>query len=213
MSEGNFIADTLESVLVGMAESLREAQEELNSIAPLDGFGRPAPQYRIPHLDFEVGFQLKSETRSSGGVRLFFAPVRNGESSKEVTSRITGRFVAVPPGEGMPVPQLAADITSAGNRRTVTLTATTSAGEVLTGADIELNLDREASVGLSKAAGVSSPRLSAVSLDRAVVQTDASGMAVAEVQLGGALQTAAVVVLVAELGFETLRLVIGKEID
>lgn len=213
MSEGNFIADTLESVLVGIAESLREAQEELNGIAPLDGFGRPAPQYRIPQLDFEVGFQLKSETRSSGGVRLIFAPVKSGEGSKEVTSRITGRFTAIPAGEGMPIPRLAADITSTGNRRTVTLTATTSAGEVLTGADIELNLDREASVGLSQAAGVSSPRLSAVSLDRAVVQTDASGIAVAEVQLGGSLQTAAVVVLVAELGFETLRLVIGKEID
>lgn len=213
MSEGKFIADTLESVLVGIAESLREAQEELNSIAPLDGYGRPAPQYRIPHLDFEVGFQLKSETKSSGGVRLIFAPVTSGEASKEVTSRITGRFVAVPPGEGMPVPQLAADITSTGNRRTVTFTATTSAGEVLTGADIELNLDREASVGLSKAAGISSPRLTAVSLDSAVVQTDASGMAVAEVHLGGALQTAARVVLVAELGFETLRLVIGKEVN
>ncbi|WP_028671786.1 hypothetical protein [Saccharospirillum impatiens] len=212
MSEGNFIADTLESILVGMAESLREAQEELNSIAPLDGYGRPAPQYRIPHLDFEVGFQLTSETRTDGGIRLFFAPAKSGETSKEVTSRITGRFIAVPPGEGMPVPRLTAEIQSTGNRRTVTLAATTSAGEVLTGADIELNLDRDASLGLSAAAGVSSPRLSAVSLDRAVLQTDASGLAVAEVQLGGSLQTAAVVVLVAELGFETLRLVIGKEI-
>ncbi|GGB86503.1 hypothetical protein GCM10011352_10500 [Marinobacterium zhoushanense] len=213
MSEGRFIADTLESVLVGMAESLREAQEELNSIPPLDGYGRPAPQYRIPHLDFEVGFRLKSETHNSGGVRLIFAPVVSGEASKEVTSRITGRFVAVPPGEGMPVPRLMTEIDAEGDQRILKLTATTSAGEVLAGADIELNLDVDASTGLSQAAGVDSPRLSAVTLERAVVQTDTSGGATARVQLGPTLQRAAVIVLVAELGYETLRIVIGKEID
>lgn len=212
MSEGRFIADTLESMLVGIAESLREAQEELNSIPPLDGFGRPMPQYRIPHLDFEFGFQLSTETTSSGAIRLLLAPVESTEASREVTSRISGRFVAVPPGEGLPVPQLSATITEDNNKRILTLTATTSAGEVLTGADIELNLDRDASVSLSPA-GIDSSNLnlSAVSLSRgAVVQTNGEGVAIAEVELGDELDENAVIVLVAELGFESLRLVIGK---
>lgn len=212
MSEGRFIADTLESMLVGIAESLREAQEELNGLAPLDGFGRPMPQYRIPHLDFELGFQLTTETTSSGGLRLKFMPVTSTEASKEVTSHISGRFIAVPPGEGMPLPQLFAIVEpgDSDSKRILTLTATTSADEVLTGADIELNIDRDASVALSQSAGIAEPNLSTVTFDRAVVQTDDIGVAVAEVDLGE-LQAAAVVVLIAELGFESLRVVIEKE--
>lgn len=212
MSEGQFIADTLESLLAGMAESLREAQEELNTLAPLDGYGRPMPQYRIPHLDFEIGIELKSESTPAGGVRFKFLPLKQEQSSREVASRISGRFIAVPPGEGMPVPRLEAEVESEGAKRTLILQASTSAGQLLQGAEIELNLDREASIGLSSAAGVAAPRLSAVQLTRAMLQTDESGEARTEVTLGTALQTKAVIVLVAELGNERLRVVIGKEI-
>ena len=61
MSEGRFIADTLEAILVGMADSLRDAQTVLDSAPPTDSYGRPSSRYAIPHLDFEMTFELEFE--------------------------------------------------------------------------------------------------------------------------------------------------------
>ncbi|MEM9371684.1 MAG: hypothetical protein AAGA26_11060 [Pseudomonadota bacterium] len=215
MTDGRFIADTLESVLVGMAESLREAQEELNAAPPIDAYGRPAPQFRIPHLDFEIGFRLVSEEKSGGGARLFFAPVQSSEASKEVTSTISGRFVAVPAGEGLPLPVLTSEVTvgDGANARSLAITAANTAGELLEGAEIELNIDEEATRALSAAAGVPAPRIGGnVSFEAAVITTDQTGIATTTVTFGAQLQRQAVVVVAAELGAETIRLTIGKEI-
>ncbi len=212
MSEGRFIADTLESIMVGMAESLREAQEELNAAPPLDGFGRPAPQYRIPHMDFEIGFELETQEKQGGGARLMFLPVKSSSSSREVTSKITGRFVAVPPGEGLPLPVLTGEVRGNGNTRDLIITAGNNAGELLAGAEVELNIDAAASTALSAAAGVSAPRLNNVTCGSAVLTTGDDGTATTTVTLGAQLQRQAVVVLAAELGAETIRITIGKEI-
>lgn len=209
--DGKFIADTLESVIVGMAESLREAQEELSDAAPLDAYGRPIPQYRIPHLDFEVGFKLVTDTKGSGGMRLLFGPTT--DKTRDVTSTISGRFVAVPPGEGLPLPVLSLAIEGTGNRREVRIIATTSAGELLAGAEIELNVDKSASVGFSNEAGVASPRLDGqVSFDSALVLTDETGIARTAITFGASLQRAAVVVITADIGGETVRVISGKDL-
>ncbi|HSF94900.1 MAG TPA: hypothetical protein VLA52_07720 [Thermohalobaculum sp.] len=214
MSDGDFIADTLEAILVGMAESLRDAQEALNAAPSLDNFGRPAPRYQIPSLDFEIGFRLATETKQSGGARLLMMPVKTGETSSEVTSRITGRFVAVPPGDGLPLPVLTAAATrDAGGNIVLAVSASNSAGEVLTGVPIELNFDMEASRALSQAAGVQTPRLAgAVTLGDAVLVTDETGQAATSVSLAPSLQRQAVVVLSAELGSEMVRVTLSKEI-
>lgn len=212
MNEGRLIADTLESVLVGLAESLREAQEELSATPPLDRFGRPLPIYQVPHLDFELDFRLRTEEKTGGGMRLYFAPVASGETSREITSRITGRFVAVPPGGGLPLPVLTIATRSAGSDRVLTLTAANDAGELLAGATVEINVDRDASVALSAAAGVAAPRLNAVAFDTAAPVTDDAGQATVTVSLGAALQRAAVIVIAAELGTETVRITLGKDI-
>lgn len=212
MSEGRFIADTLESILVGMAESLREAQEELNATPPLDGFGRPAPQFRIPHMDFEIGFRLEAEQKQGSGARLIFHPVQSSEASREVTSKITGRFVAVPPGEGLPLPILTGEVRGTGNARELAITVANNAGELLAGADVELNIDAAASTALSAAAGVPAPRLNNVTFGSAVVTSDGSGVATTSVTFGAQLQRQAVVVVTAEMGPETIRLTMGKEI-
>lgn len=209
--DGKFIADTLESIIVGMAESLREAQEDLSDAAPLDAYGRPIPQYRIPHLDFEVGFKLVTDTKSSGGMRLIFGSTN--DSTRDVTSTVSGRFVAVPPGEGLPLPVLTLAVEGTGNTRDIVVTAATSAGELLAGAEIELNLDKPASTELSKEAGVATPRIDGqVSFDSAVVATDASGTARTRVTFGTGLQRAAIVVITAEIGGETVRVLTGKDI-
>jgi hypothetical protein len=209
--DGKFIADTLESVIVGMAESLREAQEELSEAAPLDAYGRPVPQYRIPHLDFEIGFKLVTDTKSGGGMRVLFGPTN--DRMRDVTSTISGRFVAVPPGEGLPLPVLTLEITGTGNTRDVMVTAATSAGELLSGAQVELNIDQAASTALSATAGVAAPRLDGqVRFGRAVVDTRDTGTAETTLTFGASLQRAAVVVVTAELGGETVRVLTGKDL-
>jgi hypothetical protein len=209
--DGKFIADTLESVIVGMAESLREAQEELSEAAPLDAYGRPVPQYRIPHLDFEIGFKLVTDTKSGGGMRVIFGQAT--DRTRDVTSTISGRFVAVPPGEGLPLPVLTLEITGSGNSRDIAVTAATSAGELLAGAQVELNIDKAASTALSAAAGVAAPRFDGqVTFGRAVVATEDTGTAETTLTFGPSLQRAAVVVVTAELGGETVRVLTGKDL-
>lgn len=212
MSEGRFISDTIEAVLVSMADSLREAQEALNDASPLDQFGRPVPSYQIPHLDFELGFRLSSNENSVGRKRLFFKPVNATSGSKEVTSKITGRFVAVPPGEGLPLPVLNANVskTSQGDIK-LTIIATNSVGENLTGVPIELNFDPEASKVLSIAAGVASPKLNnAVTFETAIPITDETGVAVTKIDLSAPLQKKAVVVVQAEIGKESVLIAFSK---
>lgn len=208
---GRFIADTLESVIVGMAESLREAQEALSEAPPLDGYGRPLPQYRIPHLDFEVAFKLVTSTKTGLGMQVRFG--QTTDSTHDVTSTISGRFVAVPPGDGLPLPMLTLAVEGSGNTRDVTVTASTSAGETLVGARIELNLEKTASTEFSVAAGVAAPRLDGqVSFDSALIETDETGTAHTRLSFGNALQRAAVVVITAELGMETVRVLTGKDL-
>lgn len=213
MPDGRFIADTLETVIVGLAESLTEAQEALGAMPPLDSAGRPVPQYRLPHLDFEIGFRLVTETRSSGSAYLYFLPVSSSSSSSEVTSKVSGRFVALPPGEGMPLPVLGFTATGTGAERELAVRASNSAGELLAGATVQLNIDLAASQALSTSAGIADPRIAGnATLEEAVLLTDSQGRASTRVRFGNALRTAAVVLITAELGSTVARLTTGKEI-
>ncbi|NLE97822.1 MAG: hypothetical protein GX596_07510 [Propionibacterium sp.] len=212
MADGRFIADTLETVIVGIADSLTEAQEQLSSAAPLDGFGRPNTQYRLPYLDFELGFRLVTQTSQDGRrAFLFFKPTGSSSTSNEVTSTISGRFVAIPPGEGMPLPVVRLATSGTGATRQLTVSAANTAGELLAGATVQLNVDVEASEALSAAAGVASPGIAAgVALGAAVVTTDGAGEATTDISFGAALPEAAVVLVTAEIGTTITRLATGK---
>ena len=212
MTEGRFIADTLETVLVGLADSLTEAQEQLSDTPPLDSFGRPNPQYRLPYLDFEIGFRLVTQTTQDGRrAFLFFKPTGSSTSNNEVTSRISGRFVAIPPGEGMPLPMLSLTVTGSGATRQLTLQAANTSGEALAGATVQLNVDVATSQALSATAGVPDPRIAGnVTFTSAVLTTDPVGQASTEVTLGDQLRTEAVVLITAELGTSITRITTGK---
>ncbi|ATG50803.1 hypothetical protein CFK38_04130 [Brachybacterium vulturis] len=214
MSDGRFIADTLETVIVGMADSLTEAHEQLSTVPPLDSSGRPNPQYRLPHLDFEIGFRLVTETTQDGRrAFLYFRPVSSSSSSSEVTSKISGRFVAIPPGEGMPLPVLTLTASGTGSTRQLQVQASTTAGELLAGATVQLNIDVAASQALSATAGVTDARLTdSTSLTAAVLTTDPQGRASTEVSFGAQLRTEAVVLITAELGTTISRIITGKAI-
>ena len=106
MSDGEIVSDTIESVLVGIADSLRQAQDSLSLAPPLDQFGRVVPQYEIPYLDFEIGFKLETRKTTGGKSLVYFKPVTSSSATQEITTKLQGRFIAVPPGEGLPVPIL-----------------------------------------------------------------------------------------------------------
>lgn len=216
MSGDSFISDTLEEILVSMASSLRQTQEILNTASPIDSFGRVVPSYHIPYLDFELEFTVTNNKTNSGRKTLRFLPFTSSppsSSNRKVSSTITGRFIAIPPGEGVPIPVLSANVSkSQDGSLHLTVLASNSAGEVLSDIPIELNFDKESSQALSIAAGVAAPKLNdAVIFDSAVPVTNAAGEAVATLTLSGPLQQRAVVVVRAELGHESVLVAFSKQ--
>ena len=205
MSEGRFIGDTLEAVIVAMAESLHEAQTALSATPPLDAYGRPTTRYVIPYLDFEMGFEVDSKitdgTNDRANKKMAFKPAKSTDQS--VTSTIKGRFVAVPPGEGLPVPVLDLALEGSGTTRALVIGAGNSAGEVLDGVQVEVNVDEELTRQLG---GVGRAE---VTLSDAAPITDASGRAKVEVSFRGGAKGR--VALAVELGGERQLLVMTKD--
>lgn len=198
------VAGTLEEILVAMADGLREAQDALNEIPPTDAFGRPSGGYHLPYLDFSIKV-IAETTQSDEGAdslpvlrlasrrtaldklhrpRLALHTFEPGSasadsSSLEVTSTLSGRFVAVPPGEGMPVVRLRATASrEAAREHAIEVTVSNSAGEQLADVDVEFNLDIPASEALSKADGIElEGRKPATKLAQGVAASDAEGVA------------------------------------
>jgi hypothetical protein len=216
-SDAKLVADSLEEMLVSIAEGVREAQEALDGLAPFDSFGRAVPGYFIPHLDFELLVDIETETNSQGRPIFKVSAARNifgggGGSStsntkSHTTSRIAGRLVAIPPGEGLPVPQLilTADKTGAGETL-LTVRASNNAGEILAGQRIELNIDEEASKALSRGA---SPTLPEARLKEAVLVTDDQGQATTTLVVGDGGNSGRQLLVVAQLGIATARVMVG----
>lgn len=216
-SDAKLVADSLEEMLVSIAEGVREAQEALDGLAPFDSFGRPVPGYFIPHLDFELLVDIETETNSQGRPIFKVSAARNifgggGGSStsstkSHTTSRIAGRLVAIPPGEGLPVPQLilTAERTGAGETL-LTVRASNNAGEILAGQRIELNIDEEASKALSRGA---SPTLPEARLREAVLVTDEQGQAATTLVVSDGGNSGRQLLVVAQLGIATARVMIG----
>lgn len=216
-SDAKLVADSLEEMLVSIAEGVREAQEALDGLAPFDTFGRPVPGYFIPHLDFELLVDIETETNSQGRPIFKVSAARNifgggGGSStsstkSHTTSRIAGRLVAIPPGEGLPVPQLilTAERTGAGETL-LTVRASNNAGEILAGQRIELNIDEEASKALSRGA---SPTLPEARLREAVLVTDEQGQAATTLVVSDGGNSGRQLLVVAQLGIATARVMIG----
>jgi len=117
---------TLKHILLGISESLNEAQNQLRNVKPYDEFGRPNTLYTLPYLDFnlmvEAEFENETTSQTTGvslanpaipsgafrggyGRTLAFKPVTTTTETRDtntVTSTISGRFVAVLPNDGLP---------------------------------------------------------------------------------------------------------------
>lgn len=157
-SQSEKAAFALQDILLGIAEGLNSAQQNLRSIEPYDEYGRANTMYEVPYLDFNLQvtseFQEKPAAQSTGLNRksyMRFMPVSTMANPSEKTalnSVISGRFVAIAPNEGLPQTVIEAKPTiSVGATCKVTLDVhvENSVGEKLAGSLVEFNFDEETS--------------------------------------------------------------------
>jgi len=129
MSNQSSGALTLKDILLGITDSLSDAQHKLRNMAPYDEYGRPNTMYQIPYLDFNLQVTSEFESASQNAIpqqesigeytsavafqhmsdskpKMMFRPVQSqgssNEVSSEVVSTISGRFVATMPNDGIP---------------------------------------------------------------------------------------------------------------
>lgn len=118
---------TLKQILLGISDSLNQAQNHLRNVKPYDEFGRPNTLYTLPYLDFNLQVEAEFERETSTETQtsenpgtlpydqsyakgyersLAFKPVAatktDTKETSKVTSTISGRFVAIVPNEGLP---------------------------------------------------------------------------------------------------------------
>lgn len=212
--QSRFVGNSLEELLVSLAEGVRAAQNALNE-APLIGpTGRPVSSYQLPYLDFTVQVDMQTRTETGGRpVALMLMPLAQGVSS-QIHSTISGRFVATPPGDGLPVPRIGMSAGgNIGGKAKILLEVSNSAGERLADQRIELNIDDKDSTKLSEACGVTDfARSGATRLEDAVLITDAQGRAATQLRIDDAQDGKGVLVVVASIGPFSSRLVVSMEL-
>lgn len=180
-ADSRFVGNSIEELLVALAEGVREAQIALNGVPLLDPSGKPLATYQLPYLDFTIAVEVQTETSSSGGGRpiALFKPVAaSSATNSSVQSTVAGRLIAAPPGDGLPVPRLRLTAASnIGGAATISIQVSNSAGEVLVGQKVELNIDDAASAKLSQARGGQWQRRTGTRLEEALLVTDDQGIA------------------------------------
>jgi hypothetical protein len=125
MSQSAYNSLALHEIVLSIADSLNEAQQQLRSMPPYDEYGRPNTLYQLPYLDFNLEVISQFETTQTSGTdgtleipgrtatspvlalnAIRFTPFRSTETTSKnlgsITSNISGRFVAVMPNEGLP---------------------------------------------------------------------------------------------------------------
>lgn len=211
-NDSRFVAESLEALLVSIADGVRDAQDALSSAPPVDTFGRAMPSYHLPYLDFEMKVDAETVNTAGGSMFLRINPKGSaGNSVREISSSISGRLVAVPPGEGLPSPLLSiSSLRLSARRHKIVVSAINTAGEILAGQGIELNINMEASRELSMAAGVElASRRAGTTLTEVIPVTDDTGSAETIMNIDSSLPGKVVFVVTAELGTALANVVVS----
>jgi hypothetical protein len=181
--EGQFVGSSIEELLVALATGLREAQAALNSGPLTDANGRPLATYHLPYLDFNLQVDVATLVSARGRpIALTFtqrADSSGEPSARSIRSQISGRFVATPPGDGLPVVQLRLSASAPkSGKAEISVEASNSAGEVLRDQPIEMNIDWATSKRLSASVGnTTATPPPTLNLDKAIAVTDDAGKA------------------------------------
>ncbi|AXG70881.1 hypothetical protein KORDIASMS9_03131 [Kordia sp. SMS9] len=203
---------TLKQILLGISDSLNEAQNHLRNVKPYDEFGRPNTLYTLPYLDFnlQVEAEFEKETSSEspatesktartsmaqtyqkGYARtLAFKPVASTNTSTDtkesnkVTSTISGRFIAVVPNEGLP--QMIINATPKATNTIhvfdIDVEVFNAAGEKISAALVEFNYNQQKTELLNPNATLNH---NTTFLNTSEIRTDSNGKAQTQVQVDG----------------------------
>ena len=215
MNNNEYIEGTIESLLGSIADGVREAQESLNDLPPVDIYGRAVPSYHIPYVDFDlaVNLSMRQTTETTTGntnlpaiKRLRFNPISNTQTA-EISSHISGRIVSIPPGEGLPLIELFAEEDT--NKRTardrlIRILARNSHGELIVGRKVEININWEMSTHLNSNQTLN--RKTAARLENSTLITEETGLAETHLHFGQNTQVGTVLILDINLGNTMTRL-------
>ncbi|MFN3580084.1 MAG: hypothetical protein ACK4VV_06390 [Pseudomonas sp.] len=234
-----FVSSSIEQVLLGLARGLRDAQAVLDEMPPTDSYGRPRSSYHLPYLDFTIKATMETTdqasapapTRAMGAtsakiqmiplLRLkmpsLTASAEPASSSTELTSTFSGRLVSVPPSNNLPTNRLVTRaMTDADKPRTrhILVNLSNTAGDLISGAAIEFNLDTEASQKLSQLAGAPASFTeakirTAVQFSQRVVQTDEQGNAEVDIELTDQVPAKANIVVLINSGPTLTQLILS----
>lgn len=192
---------TLDDFLLSLADGITTAQDALTRAGSLGPPGRQYA-YQLPRVEFELKMNLRVVEDAVLSERyrllrpdrasdrhLLFKPITGETTSStlDIAAVVRGTFVAVPANGGLPatVMRTAVDAT-APRTPIVQVTATNTAGEPLAGIEVHFNVDREESAALTAAAGGTFAPAPDTAFERAVVPTDANGVARTALRIGAA---------------------------
>ncbi|MDO6564489.1 hypothetical protein Q4488_13950 [Amphritea sp. 1_MG-2023] len=197
----------LDDFLINLAEGLSKAQSRLNQYPVVNAMGQQSMVYHIPRMEFELKLQMtaaESSVPASSGrgtsiqkkAKLQFLPVKTTQqnNSSSATSIIKGVMVAAPIDSVVTPVQLSLSVTKIGARKAeVTVSALTTEASIK-GALVELNIDRELSEKMSKAALKPATRL-----NQATLVLAENGSAVAGLTISNQESEGQVIALTADL--------------
>ena len=188
---------TLKEILLGITDSLNQAQHKLRNMAPYDEYGRPNTMYQIPYLDFNLQvtseFENIPQTTEEAVINhtaipqkqaaMLFRPAKpksqSSNTSTEVVSTISGRFIATIPNEGVPQIILRCNyqtptLATSGTVYEVALEVAieNAAGEKMSGMRVEYNFNEEKTALINGAAVTTPP-----TFDTQEMLTDGNGIA------------------------------------
>lgn len=234
-----FVSSSIEQVLLGLARGLRDAQAVLDEMPPTDSYGRPRSSYHLPYLDFTIKATMETSDPASAQaapralgatsgkiqkipmLRLkmpsLTANAEPASNSTELTSTFSGRLVSVPPSNNLPTNRLVTRAMAADGRprvRHILVNLSNTAGDLISGARIEFNLDLEASQKLSELAGAPTGFTedkirTAVQFSQRVVETDAQGNAEIDIELNSKVPANANIVVLISHGPTLTQLILS----
>ena len=207
----DFVDNSIGQLLVALADGVREAEHALAASPDFDENGRAVTRYALPYLDFTINVDVEVATPAAapgGGprglpvLRMFTSPSSSGKETREIRSQVSGRIVAIPTGDGLPVPRIRITPSqNTGGAAGIAISVSNTAGEVLADQPLELNIDLAASATLSAARGVTSlPRRAGTRLAQSLLVTDEAGAATARLLIDPAEPMRAVFVVTASIG-------------
>jgi hypothetical protein len=157
----------LHEIILSIADSLNDAQEQLRSVPPYDEYGRPNTLYQLPYMDFNLEVISQFETtQTGGGNAIRFVPFRSTETTTRntgtITSNLSGRFVAVMPNEGLPQISLNGiikfnEVDNQYATYAIAVQAIQPNNELVIGQRIEINFDETTSLELNSNVPVTPP--------------------------------------------------------